>query len=366
MADKTEKPTKKKLDDSKKKGQVAQSPNVAKVMACAALLETALATRGIWISHLQDWITHMLTYVGFANDRGGDTVITVLIGAPILTWAAIFCLVAMGVAIVLALVGNVMQTGFMVAPEALVPDLERINPLSHLKQMFSMEKVMELITNLFKVVVIGACTVYAIYGSFDQLVYMAQGPIDRAAEVFVGILQRTERMALIALLLFAAVDWAMKKHFFMEQMKMEKEEIKREQKDQYGDPHMRSHRKKMSKELLQGSAAQRTRRANAVVTNPTHFAVALRYHPDEAPLPVVMARGADAAAQAMINAAREAGIPIIRSIWLARTLYSVGREGRMIPSVAVKATAAVYSAIIAVLEKGGEFDYLMEVETGER
>jgi type III secretion protein U len=362
MAEKTEKPTKKKLDDARKKGQVAHSPNVPKVMATVGLMEIVLGTRDIWIPHLQGWILHALIYLGLAGDPRHASTPVAVVGVPVLAAAALFSAAALGTAMTLALVGNVMQTGFMVAPEAVLPDPQRIDPIGHLKQMFSMEKVMELVTNVFKVLIIGTCAVYAIYSSFGQLVDMMDGPLERAVEVFLRLLQRTERMSLIAMLLFTALDWAVKKRSFMQQMRMEKQEVEQEQKDQFGDKHIRQHRKKMSKEMMSGSVRERTRRANAVVTNPTHFAVALRYHPDEAPLPVVMARGADEGAHAMIAMAREAGIPIIRCVWLARTLYSVGREDRMVPSIALKATAAVYRAIIEVLERNGGFEQVLEVD----
>jgi type III secretion protein U len=304
----------------------------------------------------------MLTHLGVDSDTQDSTIAALAVAAPVFAGAAVFCAAAMGTGMLLAVVGNIMQTGFFIAPEAVMADPERINPLSHLKQMFKMEKVMELVTNLMKVIVIGACTVYAILGSFEQLVHMAQGPIERSADVFLGIVQRTERQALLALFIFAAVDWAVRKHFFMKEMMMEKQEVERERKDQYGDKHIRQHRRKMSRELMQGNVVQQTRKANAIVTNPTHFAVALRFHPDEAPLPVVLARGADTTAHLMIKIGREAGIPVVRSPRLARALYSVGREGRMIPSVTVKATGAVYAAILTVLEQGGEFDKVMEVD----
>jgi type III secretion system FlhB-like substrate exporter len=206
-----------------------------------------------------------------------------------------------------------------------------------------------------------ATIAWAVYRSLDGVVHMADGTLDQAFEMALRLATYCYRSTLIALIVFAIIDWMLRRHFFMKQMMMDEEEVERENKEQYGEKHVRSHRKRMMHEMVMGGERRR-RPPNAVVTNPTHFAIGLRYVPSECPLPIVVARTKDEEALQMISDAKEAGIPIVRSIWLARTLYAVGKEDQVIPRITLKAVAAVYRAIIEVTMKEGAVSGVLHVD----
>jgi type III secretion protein U len=126
---------------------------------------------------------------------------------------------------------------------------------------------------------------------------------------------------------------------------MDMEEIKREFKESEGDPMVKGQRKQLAREWANEAPAAKTEKANAVVVNPTHFAVAMFYDPKEAMVPIVLAKGKDDIAQAMIQRAREFNIPVIRHVWLARTLYATGRQDSVIPKSSYEAVAQVYAVV---------------------
>jgi type III secretion protein U len=270
-------------------------------------------------------------------------------------------LAAVGFAVLLSLLANVAQVGFVWAPGALCK-ADHIDPTKNIVQMVSPEQLLQVPLNLLKVAVIGSCFAYAVYRSLESVVHMADGTLEQAFEVALRLATYCYRSTLIALIVFAIIDWMLRRHFFMKQMMMDEEEVERENKEQYGEKHVRSHRKRMMHEMVMGGAERRRKPPNAVVTNPTHFAIGLRYVPSECPLPIVIERTRDQAALDLIREAKEAGIPIVRSIWLARTLYAVGKEDHVIPRITLKAVAAVYRAIIEVTMKEGVVREVLHVD----
>ncbi|HEX6705256.1 MAG TPA: EscU/YscU/HrcU family type III secretion system export apparatus switch protein [Albitalea sp.] len=359
MAEKTEKPTQKKLRDSREEGQVAKTPALGKILALAAVFELGLGYRNTWRSAFEDWITYAIRR-GAEADGSAPYYLQGLVTFPVFQTAMMFSLAAIGLAAVMEIGASLLQVGIKASPKGMV-HAEALNPVSNVSNMFSMQQVITLLLSIAKVMVIGTVASIALYASFDNLVLSAGGTLDGMYETFVGVIAFAERTSIILLAIFALLDWVVAYKQFMKQMMMSKEDIEQERKDMYGSKEVRDARRKFSRELLEGNPTTRTKRANAIVTNPTHFAVALRFNPHECPLPVVLARGQDEVALSMMKIGRDNGIPIIRSPELARTLYSVGREGHVIPRVALQATAAVYKAIMAVLEKGGDFEEVIDL-----
>ena len=140
------------------------------------------------------------------------------------------------------------------------------------------------------------------------------------------------------------------------------DEIKREYKESEGDPMVKGTRKQLAREWANEQPAARTESANAVVVNPTHFAVALLYDPEAAPVPLVLAKGKDEIAHAMIARAHQLGIPVLRHVWLARTLYATGRPDTVIPKASYEAVAHVYAVIQEMIESDQHVP-LTELET---
>ena len=345
MSERTNKPTAKRLRQAREEGNVPQTPSIPHLLAAAGVFELVVATSGLWLPQAGQILGSFMERLGQTHAAGKLAAKDLLIpfgGVALAT--SVFVLV---VASVLALIGNVAQTGFVVATKSFFR-MEKMDPVAHLSQMFDAQHIGELLMNLVKVVAVLGCMGVGLAMSIDSLIHMADGTLDQAALVTLEIMRRCERIALLVLVICVAIDWAWRRHTFMKQVMMTREETEREQKDDHGDKHVRAQRNEFRRDMLGGQLTENTRKADAVVTNPTHFAVALLYDPEKFPLPVVVARGTDASAALMRRIAREQGIPIIRSVQLARMLYSVGREWRPVPRVALKAVAAVYRVVAQI------------------
>ena len=351
MSEKTEQPTPKKLQDSRKKGQVAQSPDIPKLLICAALFEMVLAMSDFGMNSLQSMVLFPITRVSAPFEEAFNEVLSV-------TFEVFFILAILSVlpAVVGKLIGSWMQFGFLVAPEALKIEFSRLNPVSALKQMFAPPKLIELLTNFLKASLITLVIYFAIKSSIGLLLLIPTVDLDTFWRLYAGIFASIERTCLLILLVLSAADYGLKRHFHIKQLRMTKDEVKREFKDQEGDPQLKGQRKAVANEMANSPPPppKPLKDADAVVVNPTHFAVALHYRAEETPLPQIIRCAQDEDAKGVIKEAMELGIPVIRYVWLARTLFKL-EEGSFIPRETLKPVAEIYK-IIRELEEEEDDD----------
>jgi len=260
---------------------------------------------------------------------------------------------------VVALAAHWGQFGVLIATEALEPKFDKLNPVNGLKQIISKKKLVELLTTVLKSVLIGLLSYSLIRGQLANIVSLAGGTPGDVYQAFVTLLQSIFHVIVVVCLILGAIDFAVQKYFHKKELMMDKEEIKREHKESEGDPMVKGQRKQLARQWANEAPAARTERANAVVVNPTHFAVAMFYDAGEPMLPMVVAKGRDDVAQAMIRRAHECGIPVIRHVWLARTLYATGREDTAVPRASYQAVAHVYAVVHELVAQG---DVQLEVE----
>jgi type III secretion protein U len=343
--EKNKPPTRRRLQEARKEGQVAQTPSIPSLLAAAGTFELLMATRDLWLGQIPLLLGTFIQKLGHMNLTTRLDVKDLLI--PLGGLGLVAALAVLLFASLMALIGNVAQTGFMIAPEG-VARLDRLNPIEHAKQMVTREQLMMLAMNTVKLTIIVGCTGLALLMSIDSVLRMANGTLVHAVETLMNVLALCERLALLALIVLVAIDWVIRKQAHIKSLRMSHEEVEQEMKDHYGNKHVRRQRWEMRQDMLMGQLSEGTRKSNAVVTNPTHFAVALLYNPAKYPLPIVMARGADFDAAWMREVARQANIPVIRSAQLARTLYSVGRVKQPVPHVALKGVAAVYRVVAEI------------------
>ncbi|MBT2298544.1 type III secretion system export apparatus subunit SctU [Pseudomonas fluorescens] len=341
MSEKTEQPTQKKLNDARKKGQVGQSQDVPKLLIFAALLELILGLAESGIDRLKALITLPLTQLGRPFGAGVGEVLTKA-GWDLL----LFMLPVLGIAVVMRLAGGWVQFGPLFATEALKPNFERLNPINQFKQMFSSRNVFNLLNSLCKAVLIGAVLYWVLPPSLGDLIGLANADLNTYWHAMIDLFKRLSRTCLGILLVLAIIDFALQKYFFIKGQRMSHEDIRKEFKQMEGDPHMKSHRKFLARELTQqpannAPAKAPVEEADLLLVNPTHYAVALYYRPNLTPLPRIVCKGHDAEAREMIERARQAGVPVIRFVWLARTLYR-SEVGRFIPRETLQAVAQVY------------------------
>ncbi|BAP46070.1 type III secretion system export apparatus subunit SctU [Pseudomonas sp. LJDD11] len=341
MSEKTEQPTQKKLQDARKKGQVGQSQDVPKLLIFAALIELILALVDSGMQRLKGLMLLPLSQL----DRPFAAA-----NAEVWSKAALelllFMLPVLGLAVVMRLVGGWIQFGPLFAPEALKLDFERINPIGQFKQMFSGRNLFNLLNSLCKAIFIGLVLYWVLPPALGDLIGLARTDLDSYWRALVELFTRLSRICLGLLLVLAVVDFALQKYFFIKGQRMSHEDIRKEHKEVEGDPHMKFHRKSLARELVQQPATAAPARApveeaDMLLVNPTHFAVALYYRPEKTPLPRILCKGQDADARELIERARKAGVPVVRFVWLARTLYRE-QVGQFIPRPTLQAVAQVY------------------------
>jgi type III secretion protein U len=343
MAEKTEKATPKQLRDAREKGQVAQSQDLGKLLVLLVVSEVTLGLADDSVGRLQ----HLL---GLALAATGQPFMTVvgqvaMEGVTLLGW---FILCSVGVAILMRLVGSWIQIGFLFAPKALKFDLKKIDPFSHAKQMFSSQNLTNLLLSLLKAAVISATLYAVVKPELNVLVLLANSDLTTYWHALLELFRHVLRVTLGLLLVLAGLDVALQKYFHAKKLRMSHEDIKNEFKQAEGDPHVKGHRKQLAHQLLNqaptGAPPKPVEEADMVVVNPTHYAVALFYRPGETPLPRIHCKGEDDEALALIERAKRAKVPVVQSIWLARTLYKVA-EGRYIPRPTLQAVAHIYQVV---------------------
>jgi len=317
------------------------SRDLARLATLAAVGELAFLTESLWRGAIQSLMELAVMGVGkpFLPALG-----------EMLMSAGMLLLAVFGTFFILCIVVGVAahwgQFGVLIASESVTPNIDKLNPVNGFKQLFSKKKLMELLLTVGKAVLIGWIIFLLVRTQLPNIVQLSGGAPKDIYAGFITILRTIFHVIIVVCLCIAVLDFAVQKHAHTKSLMMDMEEIKREHKESEGDPMVKGQRKQLARELAMSGPAAKTENANAVVVNPTHFAVAMRYDPEgDAPVPVVVAKGKDDIAQGMIRRARECGIPVIRHVWLARTLYATCRDDMVVPKSSYEAVAHVYAVV---------------------
>lgn len=318
MADeKTEQPTEKKLEDAKRDGK---SPKSADLPAAATFLigATALSFGAAPLSeHLRDLIRIGLD-VGRATSPQLD--ITQQITAVLLD-AAWILIPVLAIALAIPIIAMVAQIGINITFKPLELKFDSINPASGLKRIFSLRSLLDLVKMLIKAVALLAVLYELTMMMMPVTASLSYQPVMDVIAVSWMVLCRFIAVAGGVMFLLGVADYGLQYWFFIREHKMTKDEIKREYKESEGDPEIKGKRKQIAKENANAPRPTRVADAQAVIVNPTHYAVAIRYVPEEHGLPRVVAKGVDADALEIRRFAEECGVPIVPSPALARALY---------------------------------------------
>lgn len=342
MSEKTEKATPKQLRDAREKGQIAQSQDVSKLLILLVVSEITWSLATESVQRLQHLMALAINATGqpFLRIVGQlvDEAVTVLLG---------FLIFSAGVAMVMRLAGGWAQFGFLFAPKALKIDFNKLNPFPQLKQMFSAQNLTNLLMSILKAAVIGITLYVLLWPELGTLILLANSDLDTYWQSLMEVFRYILRCTLGLLLVLAAVDFGLQKYFHAKKLRMSKDDVKKEYKQSEGDPMVKGQRRQLAHELLNqppSAAAKPVEEADMLVVNPTHYAVALYYRPGKTPLPMIHCKGEDEDALALIARAKKARIPVVQSVWLARTLYKVN-AGRHIPRPTLEAVAHIYQLV---------------------
>jgi len=324
---KTEKPTPKKLEDARKKGQVAKSRDVTSTAELAVWLLLAALAIGYAATRSVGLVASMLeaAQMPFAN------------AAPLLGREALHVLLALTAALLLPIVAvgllsEYLQSGPVWSMDRVKPKFENMNPVEGVKRMFSMDNLVEVAKAIVKTLALVTIGWLAVRSLLPQLVLLplAAKP-ERVGSALWAVAQPVLVWTVGLFVLLSLLDWAYQRFSFTKKMMMSRRDIQQESKDNEGDPHIKQQRKQSHQEWSQRNSQQSARGAAALVVNPTHVAIAIEYDRETCPVPVVSAKGEEHIARAMREAAEEAGVPIVRNEALARDMLARAEEGEVIP-----------------------------------
>ena len=342
-AERTEKATPKRREEARKKGQVARRPELASVVSFLAAL-VMLRTTGEGLS-----LRASHFFVGIFQRAAVPEPLTTLSVQQII-FDSFGTLAALSLPVVLAataasVASNLAQGGIVFTPQALLPKPQAFNPVTKLRQTFGSNTPIELAKEILKITSLGAVC----YGVFSRVVAEAPTFVGiHAGQTFSSMGDIAYGLGLRAgglLLVIAGLDYGYGWYKNEKSLRMTKQEIKDEYRQSEGDPLVKAQRRRAARALMQKRIAAEVPRADVIVTNPTHFAVALRYDRDKDAAPIVVAKGADEMAKQIRKIAKAHDVPVVENPPLARTLYRTVKEGRTIPPDLFRAVAELLAYV---------------------
>jgi flagellar biosynthetic protein FlhB len=230
-------------------------------------------------------------------------------------------------------------------PKPLQPDWSRLSPVKNVKRFLSPRPLVDLLKAVFKVVVVGAVVYLALSGALQELSRLPQSGLTALIDVLRSEITRVLLAAGLALLALAVADYGFQSWQHQRQLRMTKEEVRKELREAEGDPLIRARLRSLGRSLARMRMMSAVPSADVVVTNPTHIAVALRYAPDEADAPIVVAMGSRKVAERIRRIALEAGVPVIENQPVARALFATSKVGRPIPPALYVAVAEILAFV---------------------
>ncbi len=348
QSEKTEEPTEKKLEDARERGEVVQSQEIrsAAMFAAATVLLVTIfpATMSAVSSHLTIFLSkpHALP----AGDGGLGIV---LYGAVTAVAAEMAIPILVMVLIVLASI--LCQVGFIWSPKVLEPNLNKINPIKGVKKVISMKNFVEFIKSMIKFGSILIVLYVVVAPEVPRLVMMGGLEVPQILERVFYMVRKLFMAMVVLVTIIAILDYLYQRYEFMKKNRMAKTEVKDEHKQTQGDPHVRAKIRQIRTERGRQRMIQAVPEADVVITNPTHFAVALKYDMDSMAAPELVAKGVDLIAFNIRSIAEEHDVPVVENPPLARALYAGVEVGQAVPEEHYKAVAEIIGYIYRVKGK---------------
>ena len=343
--DKTEKATPKKRDEARKKGQVAKSQDLNGALVMLAGLMTLAIVGGAMAGRMQHAMVEALGQIADPSVVGQEGIGDLLMSA--LTDTGLAVAPVAGACLVAGLAASVIQVGFKPSAKAAAPDPKRINPLNGLKQLLGPNALVEGGKSIVKVATVSAIVAAALVPTLPGMGAMVgMTPTQLAAELVSTIMGIAQRAA-IAYLVIGLADVVWQRHRHEKQLRMDKQEVKEEQKGQQLPAEVRLAMRRRQASASRARMMAAVPEADVVVTNPTHFSVALKYDGKKA-APEVVAKGQDLLALRIREIAREHGVPVVPDPPLARSLHKSVEVGRQIPEELFAGVAQVLAYVYRV------------------
>ncbi len=346
--EKTEKATPKKRQDQRKKGQVAKSTDVNTAIILLLVFLFLWIFGGMLGQTMFDLLKH--TFQTYLLMEVTETNFADMF-FEIIMESAMVLLPIMLIAMIAGVVASYVQVGVLFAPEAIQMKLSKLDPIQGAKRIFSVRALVELLKSLLKISFAGIVVYIIIWTNLEDVMLLSQKSV---ADGFYLIARLTATLGIsvaILLLILAVPDYLYQKYDHEKQMRMSKKDIKDEHKNMEGDPKVKSKRKQKQMEMAMQRMMQEVPKADVVITNPTHFAVALRYDEEKADAPFVVAKGVDFVAQKIKGVAAANEVITVENKLLARALYHQADIGDQVPEDLFKAVAEVLAYVYRLKNK---------------
>jgi flagellar biosynthetic protein FlhB len=340
---KTEDPTPRKLEEARKRGQVIFSKEVTNwVLLFAATLLIVGAGPGIVVD-MRDVLKVFLAEphnIPIGTPGGLGVTLRAL-------FFSVFTdlLFPLGILMVAAVLSAFVQTGAIFSAESLKPDLSKISPLKGLQRLFSMRSIAEFIKGLAKIAIVSIAATVAVMPYMGSVEHFVGLNINQSLFDLESIFVKMMIAILVVLFVIAVMDYIYQRYEFYKKMRMSKQEIKDEYKQTEGDPQVKGRLRQLREQKARQRMMQAVPEADVVITNPTHYAVALKYDMQKMDAPVLVAKGADLIAQKIKELARENKVPVVENPPLARALFDSMELEQTIPAEHFKAVAEVISYV---------------------
>ncbi|MGX5915160.1 flagellar biosynthesis protein FlhB [Aliidiomarina sp. Khilg15.8] len=340
--ERTEEPTQKKLDDAKKKGQIARSKEMGTL---GVLLSAAVGMIffGGWVADALFEIMSQQFTVSRATIFDENAPINVwgdVVSRLIVPLGTFFAIVVFG-----AFVGNTVVGGFNFSWQGAAPKPSKMSPLKGFKRMFGMQALIELLKGIGKFAVVAVSAFFLLRWQFPTILQLSNGIIDQTMSDAVLLLGFMFLLLVCSLLVIVAIDVPFQRYNHNKQLRMTKQEVKDERKNAEGSPEVKGKIRQMQLSMAMKRMMQDVPQADVVVTNPTHFAVALSYNPMSKGAPRVVAKGNDEVAAKIREVAEDSEVPLVASPALARAIYYSTKVGQEIPEGLFVAVAQILAFV---------------------
>jgi len=348
--DRTEEPTAQRIKKAREDGQIARSQELppAAMLVGATLFFTLM---GQYIfSGLEKLFKHQFQFDRLVADK--PELLPAIFGKAV-TDGFLIVRPLMGVLYVIAIVSTGLAGGFIFSPKLALPKLSKLNPLNGLKRMFGPDAFIQLLKAVAKFLVVGAILLVSVLNNLNELAHISQMDLGAAIKLSGAIIIDACFWLSLGLVLVALVDVPLQRHQLNKRLKMTKQEIKDEMKSTEGNPEVKGQIRRRQREILNNKMMAKIQDADVVITNPTHFAVALSYDPTGDDAPILVAKGEDHLAARIREEAKTHGIFLFEANLLARALYFTTRVDHPIPEALYRAVAQVIAYVFSLNQSYG-------------
>jgi len=341
--------TPRRREEARRRGQVAKSREVnSALMLLAALAALSLLGPRL-LREVGNTFGLFFASPTYQSIAGGDLAAVLLL---VLERFFVILTPFLMVMVLVAVLVNVLQVGFLFSGEAVSPKWERIDPVAGLKRLLSKRSLMELLKSLLKIAVVGYVCLNTIRQAVPDLATLADRGLDEVFFYLGEVGFKVGIRAGIVLIVIAIIDYAFQRYEYEQSIKMTIQEFKQEMREVEGDPMIRARIRSIQREMARRRMMEAVPEAEVVVTNPTEYAVALQYRPEEMDAPKVVAKGQRLIAQKIRDLAVESGVPIVEDAPLARALFKSVEIGQSIPEKLYRAVAEVLAYVYRLDQAG--------------